>query len=171
MDSTIVAAIIGGIFTIGASIGTFAITRIFDSNLLLVTRNVRQKSLTGQWKGPVHQEGGIQGTPIDIQLALTLRSTRRVVRGEGFFTGAFQNQTFNTTMTILGGFVHERFLKLEYEYKSELVQFGFVLLELSPDGRTLEGQWMGFGPISRKLVSGSMQLHKQGSFSHLPTHP
>lgn len=169
MDSTIIAAIIGGISTIVAAIGTFALTRLLDSNALPGARNVRQNALTGHWKGEVRQEGGVRGIPINMQLDLKLKSTRRMVRGEASFTGTFQNQNFNVSANIWGNFVHGRFLKLEYEYP-DLVQFGFILLELSPDGRILEGRWTGFGSASRELIYGSVQLQKQGSFSHLPAH-
>lgn len=171
MDSTIVAAIIGGIFTVIASIVTFAITHVFDRNLLSAVKNIHHNLLDGDWKGTLQQEGGVQGTPIDIQVELTFKSTRRTVRGEGFLIATFKNQSSKTPFLLLGRFIYEGFIKIDYDSRSKTGQFGMMFLELSPDGRTVEGRWTGYGPLSRKIVYGRLQLSKQGSFPHLPASP
>ena len=171
MDSTIVAAIIGGTFTVIASIATYAITYIFDSNLFLAAKNMHHHVLDGNWKGNIHQEGGVQGIPMDMQADITFKSTRRVVRGEGSITGTFKNQNFNAPILLLGRFVEGGYIKIDYDYRLTTGQFGVALLELSPDGRILEGYLTGYGPISRKIIYGRVQLSKQGVFLHLPASP
>lgn len=143
------------------------VTRIFDSDSLPGTRNVRQISITGRWEGTIHQEGGVRGASVDQQLTIVLKSTRRNTQGEGVLRVALQNNAFTTHVRVKGKFVYERFLKLEYEFEQGVMQFGFVLLELSPDGNTLEGRWMGFGALSQSLIYGTMRLRKQGAT--LPT--
>lgn len=171
MDTTILAAIIGGIFTVTGSLVTFVFTRVSDSHLFLAAKNIHHHALDGNWKGTFDQEGGVQNVPISMPVDITFKSTRRMVRGEGSITGTFKNQTFNAPVLLLGRFVNERFIKIDYDYRSITGQFGVALLELSPDGRTLEGHWTGYGPVSRKIVHGNAQLSKQGAFPHLPTFP
>lgn len=168
MDSTIIAAIIGGISTIGASIVTFAITRIFNDDSLPITRSVHQISLTGSWEGTVHQDIGPGGAPVDASSHLTLNSTRRAVRGESVLTWP---QRKPQHLSLVGKFVYARFVRLEYEVSSEpeAVQFGFILGELSPDGQVLEGRYLGFGAATRNLVWGTFQYHKRGVGTHITT--
>lgn len=174
MDSTIIAAIIGGIFAIGASIVTFVVTRIFDNDSLSDTKNARQFSITGRWEGHTSQEGGVLvRKDLDVPLAFSFKSTRRGTQGAGSLSITLQGNTTPTTLNMIvkGKFVYERFLKLEYEFEQPLIQFGFILLELSPDGQTLEGCWMGFGATTRHLIYGTVQLRKQGASLPLPASP
>ncbi|SRR6266567_2651419 len=166
MDTTIIASIIGGVFTIGASIGTFAITRLFDGNSLPVTKNVRQISLTGSWEGTIHQEAGPNGTPIDSSARMRVKSTRRTVRGECIIAWPDREPQH---VSLVGKFVYAQFLRMEYEVNNEpeAVQFGFILAELSPNGQILEGRFLGFGAASRNLVGGTFQYHKRGSGSYI----
>lgn len=167
MDSTIIAAIIGALSTVGAAVGTLVFTRLGD-NMSFTPTNVRQITLVGQWEGIVHQQGSAD--PYDLRIAITLKSTRRAIRGEGTVHGATQNQVITQPIVIIGKFVHDRFLKIEYEMRDHpgVIQFGFSLLELSPDGQTLDGRFLGFGAlISRGPVWGTLQMHKKGSTPRL----
>jgi hypothetical protein len=164
MDSTILAAIIGGLCTIGASLGTLLLTHMMNKNPLY-ERNKRQISLGGHWEGTAHQELGPEGVPMDLQMAITLKSTRQAVLGEGDIRFPFQNQPITEHLSLInGGFIYDRFLKIEYEGKNipEQVQFGFLLLELSSNGQTLNGHFLGFGSFSGKIAWGTVQLHRSG---------
>lgn len=159
MDSTILASIIGGISTVGAGIIAVLVTRLLD-NPMGFQKNVRQAALTGSWEGDVHQEGGP-----DYRLILQLKPVGRTIRGEGNLRGVHQNRNVNEPITISGGFVHDRFLKLEYTLESQLgsIQFGFALLELSPDGQALTGPYLGYGAlVTRGMVNGTLHLQRQG---------
>ncbi|MGH2479620.1 MAG: hypothetical protein ACRDHW_08200, partial [Ktedonobacteraceae bacterium] len=116
--------------------------------------------------GMVHQ----QGTPADFRITFRLQPIGRTMRGEGEVRLVYHQRTMTEPLTFFGGFVHDRFLKLEYKMQAQpgSVQFGFTLLELSPDGQTLSGPFLGYGAlITRGMVSGTLQLHKRGSIPHL----
>lgn len=164
MDSTIIAAVIGGVFTVGASFGTFAITRIADSTAFPRTKNVHQLSLTGFWEGTVHQAQGPEGVPADAPSSLTLTSTHRAIRGESILSWPHRKPQH---LSLAGKFVYARFVRLEYEVRNEpeAVQFGYILGELSPDGQSLDGRFLGFGAASRNLVWGTFHYQKQGQRS------
>lgn len=165
MDSTVLAGIIGGLCTVGGSIAAVIATRFLD-NPMGFKRSTRQASLAGYWDGTVRQ----QGAPADFRITFLLKPTGRTIRGEGDVRFVYQNRTMDEPITFLGGFVHDRFLKLEYEMQTQpgSVQFGFTLLELSPDGQTLSGPFLGYGArVTRGTVHGTLQLHKRGSVPHL----
>jgi hypothetical protein len=160
MDSTILAAIIGGFSTLGAGIVAVLVTRVVD-NPMGFKKNPRQAALAGHWDGIVHQEGGLG----DYHITFQLKPTGRTVRGEGRVSFISQNANINELLTFSGGFVHDRFLKLEYEMEAQpgSVQFGFTLLELSPNGQTLSGPFLGYGARTRDLIKGTLELHRQGA--------
>ena len=160
MDSTVLAAIIGGLCTIGASIGAVFLTRLFD-NPLGFKKDRRLAALAGQWEGTVHQEGP---PTIDFRQTVYIKLAGRTVRGEG--TVFSQAYMITEPFTFFGGFVHDRFLRLEYEIQNQpgSVQFGYAILDLSPDGKTLSGKFVGYGAlVTRDLVNGTTQLQKQGA--------
>jgi hypothetical protein len=105
-----------------------------------------------------------------MQFKVTSKSKRRTMRGEGSLHFTYQNQDITQHMTIRGTFVYDRFLKMEYEMGDQpgFIQFGFAILELSPDGQTLNGHFVGFAAISRNMVWGTIQSHKQRSTPHIP---
>jgi len=159
MDLAILTAIIGGVFTVGASIVAVIVTRLFD-NPMGFKKNVRQAALIGHWDGAVHQEGGQE-----YHIALQLKSRGRTIRGEGVVHGLYQGGNITEPLTVFGGFIHDRFLKIEYTMEAQLgsIQFGFSLLELSPDGRTLSGSFLGYGALTRGLIHGTLHIQKQGA--------
>lgn len=169
MDPTILTAIIGGLATVGGSVVAVVITRILD-NPMGFKKNARQATLAGYWDGTVHQEGWTA----DYHIAFSLKPVGRTVRGEGRVEYADQTRTIDEPITLFGGFVHNRFLKLEYEMQAQLgsIQFGFTLLELSPDGQTLSGPFLGYGAnITRGMVNGTVQVHRRKSPSRTPLSP
>lgn len=162
MDSTILASLIGGFATVAAGIIAVIVTRMLD-NPLGLSKNERQAALTGLWSGIVDVERGLGGQQ---QIAVTLKSTGRTVRGKGTVRGHLPSgEEISEPIVLVGGFVHDKFLKMEYEMEAQLgsIQFGYTLLELSPNGHILDGLFLGHGATSRILVSGSVHLQKRGS--------
>lgn len=172
MDSTVIAAIIGGLFTILASIATFIFARIFDKDFW-ATRQVRQIALDGRWEAMFHQEVGPEGQPIDFPGTFIFRSGRQGVQGEAMLELTIHNKRTFTTQFFKGRFVHERFLKLEYQLKDMpgTIQFGFLLAELSTGGNSLEGHFLGVGAVSQRIIWGIVQAHKEGHLFSRPVQP
>lgn len=165
MDSTILTAIIGGIATVGGSLMAAIITRLLD-NPMGFKKNVRRAALAGHWEGTVRQDG----LPADYRISLSFKPVGRTIRGEGHVAYTGPDREVDEPITLFGGFVHDRFLKLEYEMQAQpgSVQFGFTLLELSPDGRTVSGPFLGFGALfTRGFVHGIVHMQRRKSTSRL----
>lgn len=104
--------------------------------LMGVEKNARQAALAGYWDGTVHQEG-----ELEHRITLRLKLVGRTIRGEGHLHGVYQRRDLTQPVTVRGRCVYDRFLKLEYTLREPIgaIQFGFILLEFAPDGRTLRG--------------------------------
>ena len=163
MDPTIVAAIIGGLFSILAVIATFIITRIFDSDFW-PTRNVRQAALDGHWDAILHQEVGPGGTSMDLSCDFAFKSKGRGIQAEAILRGPLPNETITMDGIATGRFVYERYLKLEYQIKGQpgVLQFGYLLLELSPNALSLDGHFLGFGAYTQQIIWGAIHIKKRG---------
>jgi hypothetical protein len=172
MNPTIIAALIGGLFSIASIIVTFVITRISDSDIW-ATRNLRQIALDGRWEASFHQVVGPEGAPIDFLGTITFKSNHRAIQGEGTIERAMQNEKFSMDGTFTGRFIHDRFLKADYQIKNQpgVVQFGCMLAELSPNGHLLTGHFLGFGALSQKIVWGTVEVRKVGAFPFHSVNP
>ena len=63
-------------------------------------------------------------------------------------------------LKFVGGFLYERFIKFDYSNPDEsIIQFGNTILDLSADGKTLIGKFVGFGSITNQIVSGEVKLN------------
>ncbi|SEH06301.1 Uncharacterised protein [Candidatus Venteria ishoeyi] len=89
--------------------------------------------------------------------------SKKEVIGTGevdFPVSEVENHAFNISLT--GGFLHERFLKLDYKNTNlAAVQFGSSLLTLSSDGTKLNGRFLGYGAKTERLVFGEIKLQKK----------
>jgi hypothetical protein len=163
MSNEIAAAIItvaGGFF---ASIGTLAVTRAMEQRHLEVISPSRRDGLIGKWEGVVHQDGEPGQKPLDFPLNVTIEKVgRKVVKGTSHFSLIVENEApRGADLSLYGGFIPDRFLTLNYMNKEKAQQFGYLILELSPDGNQLEGRFVGYGPRAKKLVHGTVELMHQ----------
>jgi hypothetical protein len=149
MDSTIIAAIIGGAFTLVSSGITFLLARHLDDRNNQVMSSNRQAIMTGTWKGELHQESGSLSTsPVTV----TLIAKRRVIRGS---IRVQDPNNGEAEYKATGGFLYGRFIRLNYDTTDHRrVQFGSIVMELSPDGNKLSGKYTGYGAFSQSIVSG-----------------
>jgi hypothetical protein len=117
--------------------------------------NDRRKKLEGDWLGTVSQ---IDQDPYQVSMHLSVR--QKQVKGTGILQGKGEDQE-PLSMIFQGGFSKDQFLKLEYRNKdNQTVQFGTLILTLSGRNSCLEGQFLGYGPITEKLVHGELRLEK-----------
>jgi hypothetical protein len=131
----------------------------------------RVLALPGRWIGKVNQDANSNwpATEYDwdssfeldgkhIVGKFTLQIASQVASPQVDVRGWPKVLQFNTKWT----FVHEHFLKMEYDYiDATTIQFGMLLLELNLQGTKLCGRFIGFGAQSQQLVSGSVSLEKQ----------
>ena len=123
----------------------------------------RRRALTGRWVGAGYQAEGVDGgPPLDAKLILDITAHSKTVKATGEYTSKVGATEEHTKFAMEGGFFHDRFLKFDYKNTDDTaIQFGAITAELSPDGRTIRGRYIGYGPFSERLVNGSIELHKQ----------
>ena len=122
----------------------------------------RAHLFAGTWMGTYHQAEGPEGVPVDGSVQLVFEKPDRILTGIG--TLAFKRSdgtVFNLNIKFHGGFLHNRFLKLEYEnVDTGAVQFGTFVAELSPDGRRISGKYVGYGAQSERIVTGTATISR-----------
>ncbi|NEZ57515.1 hypothetical protein DXZ20_17925 [Leptolyngbyaceae cyanobacterium CCMR0081] len=162
MDSTVVAAIIGGVFTVAGSIATVLITRHIENQDKQIMSTGRRALLNGQWRGTgtSYREGG---QLLSVSVVATLVAHRKTVIGH--FRVQYPERdgrpAQESEFESRGGMLHDRFLKLDYISKNERrIQFGAIMLELAPSGEVLSGKFVGYGVFSKQIVSGNIELKR-----------
>lgn len=123
----------------------------------------RKNALKGRWEGTQKQESGPTGQPIEYYIACLIDWDGNAAVGTFQYRYRKDDVTLaDETVQFRGNFTHDRFLKLNYEDTvSGKLQFGYLLLELSDDGQTLQGVDLGYGYTTKKIMAASNLLHKQ----------
>lgn len=162
MDTTIIAAIIGGVFTVIGPVATFLVTRYVDNRDKQVMSFGRRAVMTGKWNGKTTQEFGNYSS-IALPIALDLVANRKTIKGEFRVQyPEYENKpAHEDEFSFQGGFLYDRFLQIDYISKTEdRIQFGSAILELSPSGEILLGRYAGYGAFSKQIVAGSFELKR-----------
>lgn len=116
-------------------------------------------ALGGKWVGLLDQqvEGG--SVSIETELEMALAPDGRV---QGTWTLLAVSQVgytivFKVSCTTL----YERYIKLDFFSADETVMtFGTIMARLSANARMIEGQYVGYGSISDRIVTGAIVLRK-----------
>lgn len=163
MDATIIAAIIGGVFTVVGPVTTFLVIRYVDNRDKQVMPFGRRAVMTGKWSGTTTQESGDYSS---FALPITLRAVanRKTIKGE--FRVQYPEHenrpAHEEEFSFEGGFLYDRFLQLDYISKTKgRIQFGSAILELSPSGEVLLGRYAGYGAFSKQIIDGSFELSRK----------
>jgi hypothetical protein len=161
MNPIITGALITGSSTILAALLTFLLTRVYDSRSLKILSKERRNTLNGLWQGKVTQEMGSRGF-VDYPVTFEIKAQRKSVISKS--TIIYHDDPYNQAVIfeMQGGFLHNRFLKLDYNSSSNrgAVHFGTTIHELSADGKQLNGRFVGFGLETQSLVAGTINLRK-----------
>ncbi|MEL6554070.1 MAG: hypothetical protein AAFQ63_11490 [Cyanobacteria bacterium J06621_11] len=162
MDPTIVAAVIGGVCTVVGPVTVFLVTRHVDNRDKNIMPLGRRAVMTGQWHGTTTPESGNYSS-IELSVILRAIANRKTIKGEfrvqypDYENSPAQADEFS----FQGGFLHDRFLQLDYISKAEgRIQFGSIILELSPSGEALVGRYVGYGAFSKQVVAGRVELKR-----------
>jgi len=150
-------AIVGGVATIISSVSTVLVKNYLDnkSKNEKIEEDVRV-ALYGIWGGKLNQflEDALQTIDIKIELKATETGS---LTGQGELL--YKQKSYK--LTIVGNYKSSRFLKLEYYNSNKAIhQFGTFIFRLSDDSTELNGHLVGYGQISKKIVSGSITLNK-----------
>ena len=119
----------------------------------------REMGLVGKWVGKLNQQTDDGFISLDTDMEINLTPTG-VING----TWTLHSKTligyqivFNISCTTL----YNQFVKLDFSSADKaIMSFGTLMTRLSASARTIEGQYVGYGSVSDRLVTGSVSLHK-----------
>lgn len=156
--------LIGAATTLFAAVlGAFA-NKWFDSNPNLWIGGKRRRALQGRWRGALKQ---LDSDLSDVEvhtLEMSFAPRLRTIKGTAFFTATVKGTELTVDLQVRGGFLHDRFLKVDYSHSDEAhIQFGSAVLLMSDDGRSLTGRYVGYGSLTKQIVTGLITLSKTGS--------
>ena len=158
MEAPVIAALVSGGFAIVAPIVTFIGTKAYETRFLDHISPGRRKALVGTWEGVAQQEFGPDGKPVNLKATMTFTTSRKLVIGEGTYRLPDDSQA---RFRFSGGFLHDRFLRFNYtSAEAGVIQFGSIILELSPDAKEFRGRFQGFGVQTKRMVYGDVVLRK-----------
>lgn len=137
------AVIIGGI-----SAATSFASRHWIEALLRSKFSTYVSVVRGAWKGTFDQRWGVVSK---VTIKLMLKSKLNIVYGY---------ITYETTkLKFVGGFIQDRYPSLHYKNVVESkLQHGTIVLLLSGNNHRLTGDFVGIGPISEKIVVGTIDV-------------
>ena len=117
----------------------------------------RKSAIGGLWNGNIIQDIGINGSDMQTNLNATLKSNGLFVKGDAIIH--FDDKAISVNCS--GGFIRENTLKVSYiSSDKSFIYFGVSLLELSPDGRKLEGRVVGYGHLVNQMIAGKVKILK-----------
>lgn len=145
--ATVMAAVVGAIATV-------LLTHWINNRKSFPVNKDRLNALKGIWRGAVVQDTEREELKeYSIQLNLDVKG--RTITGKGIVDGK-DTQTVNVS----GAFQYDSYIRINYKnYNKDIMQFGAIVLHLTPDCK-LEGNFVGFGYHSRKIIKGTVNLDK-----------
>ena len=115
------------------------------------------RTLEGMWVGHAHQPSGPRGMPIDLPLNVIFSLINGRCDGEATyeFEGVF------STLKLSSRSLKSRYIVWNfYDTDERVIRFGTFLLQLSADGKRLEGKFLGYAAEMEDIVTGSIKLTK-----------
>lgn len=159
MDTSTLITVISTVITIiSILIATYQVYQ--NSKDYINFSSKRRKAIEGKWAGTYSQNNKISDTHVEGEFAVDLKIRgKRVIGIIDVKTPSLSVE--DRILIVEGGFRDERFLSLSYKNKQgEIMQFGYMMFELSPNGKNLKGKFLGFGPESEQVISGDTILKK-----------
>jgi hypothetical protein len=155
MDSTLIAAVIGGGFTIAAIILTPIAQQYIDGKKIFPISKSRAIALEGLWNGMVIQclpDATVRTINVDLKLR---------TKGNSILGTALLTLDTLYYVDLKGSFRNDRFLKMDYENTNKyIVQFGSFVFQLNDESNSLIGRFVGYGQVSEKIVYGEARFTK-----------
>jgi hypothetical protein len=133
----------------------------------------RRDRLTGDWRGFVWPNS-VPGVPIEIPVKLLFDARKKIVTGEMSFA-SWDKKRGPVENYLVGGFKNDGFMEFAYAKKEDgVIGWGSLLLELSPDGKSIKGRAVGVSSHTGLPFYSTLRLIKgkqsdSTSFSILKT--
>ena len=121
--------------------------------------------ISGTWHTEIDQDEGPGGGRFIQELEIVLRTNE-----EGFIEGEYldwvevDGQRVYIDMVINGSLEPRRILKLDYrpEKDPSVLMFGYYVLEIGNISKSITGRFIGFGPVTNKVIGGFVKMTKIG---------
>ena len=156
--NTIIAGIIGALGTILAPLIVIYIQKKRAEKNLIELPESRKDALAGKWIGKMNQRKWLDKENIEFDVEFILKLHEKVVFG----IGKYKVNGVDVSLKGKGGFQNSRFLVFEYRNSDPyMLHFGSTILELSTNGQTLSGEFVGFGKETEDIVSGTLVFNKE----------
>jgi hypothetical protein len=141
---------------------TAAAKAVWDRIPYQTISKARNKMLKGRWEGFSRPVDAPAGFPTEIPITFEFTpGWWRTVRAESQFSSPDTSRG-PVINDYRGGFYQQKYLTLSYRKRDRGVTgFGAVILELSADGRTLEGRILGYGSHTQSLFFANLTLQKK----------
>ena len=172
MDTTIYAAIIGGIATTAAALLSPIVSKYIDRKKKekytpIVSLNIKQ-ALVGRWVGFLDQKIGKEQFLNKHKAILTIDFNSSDVHGklEMYISDSESKRNLNPVsyLHIANVIIDGTILKMDYvNKKATVVHLGTIYGELSANGNRIIGKFLGYGLESEMLVSGNIFFEKEKS--------
>jgi hypothetical protein len=161
MENHILSAIIGVVGTIVGAVSA-GVVRDRLERRRSIFKNLppaRRDAISAHWVGNVDQEKGPKGESIEFPIEFYLSTNGTEVKG----TGHFEWEDRLTELLILGGYIDDYYLKLEYKDADPMIlRYGTIIFEISPDASTIEGWFVGYAAEMKGLIHGEIKMRKGG---------
>lgn len=119
----------------------------------------RKMALVGKWGGKLNQQVDDGSVSIDTEMEMA-HTPSGEIKGTWLLLGKpliGSNILFNISCAAR----YDRYLKLDFVSADQMVMtFGTLMARVSANARSIDGQYVGYGSVSDKLVTGSVNLSK-----------
>lgn len=156
MDPQLVAAILGAGGTILAPVIAWKLATWSEQKQYSQVSRARTRLLANSiWKGQYVLAGK---DPNNISFTFSVR--RKKIQGRGSYK---HRDGQPTEVSVSGGFVSERLLRLDYRNVDDhKLNFGTVLLEMNANAREMSGGILAYGRDPDQVYNGTIQLVTDG---------
>ena len=164
------AAIIGTMGTVTAAIISPIIShrRRFNkqSKYVPLSPAHRQNSLFGKWEGIMDQKVGHKDVLHKHKMTLTYKRPSHGIDGTLFIDFVISDPILMPGDTSIRGklmntIFNGRICKSDYVNKdNNAIHFGTIYGKLSANGKEINGEFLGYGLVSERFVSGEIHLKK-----------
>jgi hypothetical protein len=159
MDKKLLIAIIASITTLLSPILTLYIKKNIDDNTEK-KQSLQNEVIIGRWVGTTSQK--LHNKDVEFKIDFLFKNENNKLTGLCTVNLSETKTVGLETFVINGGLYMKRFLRIEYNNNDpDMLQFGYFLLELSPLGKKLNGNFVGYGPESKEIICGKVVLEKQ----------
>ena len=174
MDNAIIASLLGGTATLITAFVSplihYKIQEKRKSKFMPTASITRQDALYGNWIGEMDQKVGIDKLLNKHSLHLNFENSQPII-GTMKLEFKVTDEEYIDDRSIEARIINTIFdgiiFKCDYVNKdNKATHFGTLYEKLSSNGKKISGEFLGYGLISEKFVSGTIEIRKQNDLSN-----